>query len=99
MNKARYFMFWFYNIDLHNLDVEGLDSPVPDPSWDIQRMQFKVAKVDYKYLPENQTHLSKNVAYQSKEDITQLSEKLSNLNMKQLALATFVKQVIKLKVT
>ena len=38
MNEARYFMFWFYNIDLHNLKVEGLDSSVPDPQGEFRRI-------------------------------------------------------------
>ena len=71
MNKARYFMFWFYNIDLHNLDVEGLDSSVPDPWGEFRRTQFKVIPVDFMNLPNKQT-----------EQVHELSKLLSSLKVK-----------------
>jgi hypothetical protein len=73
MNEARYFMFWFYNIDLHNLKVEGLDSSVPDPQGEFRRIQFKVIPVDIMNLPDKQT-----------EQLHELSEQLSSLKEKSL---------------
>ena len=71
MNEARYFMFWFYYIDLHNLEVEGLDSSVPDPRGEFRRTQFKVIPVDFMNLPHKQT-----------EQVHELSEQLSSLKVK-----------------
>ena len=31
MNGSRFFLFWIYLFELHNLDIEGLDSTIPDP--------------------------------------------------------------------
>ena len=64
MNEARY---WFFNIDLHNLEVERLDSSVPDPRGEFRRTQFKVIPVDFMNLPDKQT-----------EQLHQLSEQLQS---------------------
>ena len=54
MNEARYFMFWMYNLDMHNLDIEGLDSCLPDPRSDYRWSQIKISKVDFKDIPQKQ---------------------------------------------
>ena len=50
MNEPRYFMFWIYNLDLHNLDVEGLDSYIPDPQSEYRWSQIKIIKIDFENL-------------------------------------------------
>ena len=40
MNESRYFIFWLYNLDLHNLDIEGLASYMPDP-----RSEYRWSKI------------------------------------------------------
>ena len=54
MNEPRYFMFWMYNLDLHNLDVEGLDSCIPDPRSEYRWSQIKIIKIDSENLPQKQ---------------------------------------------
>ena len=54
MNEARYFLFWMYNLDMHNLDIEGLDSCMPDPRSEFRWTQIKIMKVDFKSLPQKQ---------------------------------------------
>ena len=71
MNESRYFMFWFYQIALHNLDVEGLDSMVPDPCGDFWKTKVKIIKVDLNNLPQ-----------QKKENDEDMPEKIFNYIVK-----------------
>ena len=66
-------MFWFYNSDLHNLDVEGVDSLVPEPRGEFRKTQFKVIPVDFMNLPDKQV-----------EQMHGLSEQLITLKVKPL---------------
>ena len=68
MNEARYFLFWMYNLDMHNLDIDGLDSCLPDPRSDFRWYQFKVLKVDFFNLPQ-------------KQEMDQLADQLSNVTL------------------
>ena len=54
MNESRYFMFWMYNLDMHNLDIEGLDSCLPDPRSEFRWTQIKILEVEFKNLPQKQ---------------------------------------------
>ena len=45
MNEARYFLFWLYNLDLHNLDKEDMVS-ASDPRTHFRWMNIKVKEVD-----------------------------------------------------
>ena len=54
MNEPRYFMFWMYNLDMHNLDIEGLDSCLPDPRSDYRWSQIQILKIDFVNLPHKQ---------------------------------------------
>ena len=36
MNEARFFMFWTYQMHLHNLQIEGLDAVMPNPHVDFR---------------------------------------------------------------
>ena len=54
MNEPRYFLFWMYNLDLHNLDIEGLAGCVPDPRCDFRWKQFEIHQIDMKNLPSKQ---------------------------------------------
>ena len=49
MNESRY-----YQIDLHNLDVEVFDSMVPDPHGEFRKTKDKIIKVDLNSLPQKQ---------------------------------------------
>jgi hypothetical protein len=46
MNESKYFLFWLYNLDLHNLDVEGFAGCAPDPRSDYRWDNFKIKEVD-----------------------------------------------------
>ena len=54
MNEPRYFMFWMYNLDIHNLDVDGLDSCLPDPRSEFRWSQINILKVNFENLPQKQ---------------------------------------------
>ena len=45
MNESRYFLFWLYNLDLHNLDREGLASAA-DPRLDYRWSKVVVKDAD-----------------------------------------------------
>ena len=42
MNESKYFLFWLYNLDLHNLDIEDLTC-ASDP-----RTEYRWQKIDIK---------------------------------------------------
>jgi hypothetical protein len=56
MNELRWFLFWFYQLDLHNLDMEGLASVAPNPHCDFRWSQLNITEVDFKKLPQIQTN-------------------------------------------
>ena len=45
MNESRYFLFWLYNLDLHNLDREDLVA-ASDPRTDYRWQKTTVVEVD-----------------------------------------------------
>ena len=45
MNESRYFLFWLYNLDLHNLDIEDLVS-VSDPRTEYRWMKVNIQEVE-----------------------------------------------------
>ena len=45
MNESRYFLFWLYNLDLHNLDKEGLASAA-DPRVEYRWEKVSITEVD-----------------------------------------------------
>ena len=45
MNEARYFLFWLYQLDLHNLDIENLVS-ASDPRTDYRWLVTTIIKAD-----------------------------------------------------
>jgi hypothetical protein len=45
MNESRYFLFWLYNLDLHNLDIEDLVS-VSDPRTEYRWMKINIHEVE-----------------------------------------------------
>ena len=54
MNEPRYFMFWMYNLNIHNLDVDGLDSCLPDPRSEFRWSKINILKVNFENLPQKQ---------------------------------------------
>ena len=46
MNEARYFLFWLYNLDMHNLDRENLVSCTPDPRTEYRWENIEIKQVD-----------------------------------------------------
>ena len=62
-------MFWMYNLDIHNLDVEGLADCMSDPRSEHRWSQVKISPVDFKNLP-------------NKQDVDSLSEELAVMNVK-----------------
>jgi hypothetical protein len=75
MNEARYFMFWMFNIDMHNLDIEGLDNTIPDPRSEHRWNNLKIRPVDYKHLPQKQEVDSIS------EEVDELTDKIDNLHV------------------
>jgi hypothetical protein len=57
MNEAHYFMFWLYNIDMHNLDVEGMASSEPDPRSEYRWEKLKIIEADLTQLETIDTEL------------------------------------------
>ena len=46
MNESNYFLFWLYNFDLHNLNIEQLASCAPDPRSSYRWDNIDVTDVD-----------------------------------------------------
>ena len=49
MNESKYFLFWLYNLDLHNLDIEDLAS-ASDPRVDYRWMKLDIKMVDLAHI-------------------------------------------------
>ena len=70
MNESRYFLFWVYNLDLHNLDIEGKASSIPDPRCEDR---WKLIEI----VPANLQDLNK----MNLEEVDAVSEKFENINL------------------
>jgi hypothetical protein len=44
--KVNTFLFWLYNLDLHNLDIEDLASCAPDPRTDYRWSKINIKEMD-----------------------------------------------------
>ena len=52
MNEARFFLFWFYQMELHNMDIQGLASVLPNLHCDFWWREIKITEVELKNLPD-----------------------------------------------
>ena len=68
MNESRYFLFWLYNLDLHNLDKEGLASAA-DP-----RLEYRWTK-----LTINELDLTEISKMSLEDDIQEVTTKIKNV--------------------
>ena len=55
MNEPRFFMFWLYNLELHNLDMSGMASTEPNPLSEFRTNNLKNSTFDYQKLAEKPT--------------------------------------------
>ena len=76
INEARYFLFWFYQMDLHNLDLEGMAGVLPNPHCDFRWTQFEIEKIDYGNL-------------HPKTQIDNITEGLTNMQMEEKTIIKF----------
>ena len=51
MNEPHFFLFWLYNLDMHNLEMSRMDRTEPNPLSEFRWSQIKVLPVDYENLP------------------------------------------------
>ena len=51
MNEAHFFLFWLYNLEMHNLEMAGLDRTEPNPLCEFRWENLKVTPVDLESLP------------------------------------------------
>ena len=75
MNEARYFLFWLYNLDLHNLDIEELVSS-SDPRTEYRWMKINIKKVDIK-------EVQKTKVDEEKDTLTDLEKQLRSVTLKE----------------
>ena len=77
MNEAKYFLFWLYNLDLHNLDIEDLVS-ASDP-----RSEYRWQKISIQRA--NISNLQKMKIQETLADdvLENLGEKLGRISLKE----------------
>ena len=73
MNESRYFLFWLYNLDLHNLEQEDLVS-ASDPRTDYRWIKINIRKVDLDNVVK--MDFSRVDSHKEEEDIAILNERL-----------------------
>ena len=74
MNESRYFLFWLYNLDLHNLDIEDLTA-ASDPRTEYRWLKVRIKEVDL-------TEISKmKVEDRETNDLENLTEKIKSLEI------------------
>ena len=52
MNEAHFFLFWLYNLEMHNLEMAGMDRTEPNPLCVFRWENLEVNPVDFDSLPE-----------------------------------------------
>ena len=62
MNESRFFLFWLYQMHLHNLDIEGLASVMSNPQVEFRWDQIKIIPVNYENLSLKLTALDASEA-------------------------------------
>ena len=72
MNESKYFLFWLYNLDLHNLDIEDLTC-ASDPRSEYRWQKIKISEVDL----TNWKKMNVNEDKTDEEDLTALMENVN----------------------
>ena len=70
MNKSRYFLFWLYNLDLHNLDREDLTS-ASDPRTEYRWSKVVIEEID----------LGDVAKMKGKPEVEDLAEKIEKMKL------------------
>ena len=52
MNEAHFFLFWLYNLEMHNLEMAGMDRTEPNPLSVFRWDNLEIMPVDFDSLPE-----------------------------------------------
>lgn len=73
MNESKYFLFWLYNLDLHNLNVEDLVC-ASDPRTEYRWLKINIKEVDL-------TDLKKMTCSEEKTELEDLTEKLDSVKI------------------
>ena len=81
MNEAKYFLFWLYNLDLHNLDIEDLVS-ASDPRTEYRWLKINIKKVDITQLQKIKVDECMNG---EKNTIKDLEQKLGSITLDETA--------------
>ena len=73
MNEARFFIFWLYQMHLHNLDIEGLAGVMSNPHVSFRWEQIKISPVDLDKLRKPKGSLA--------PEVTEVMNKLDQLRL------------------
>jgi hypothetical protein len=52
MNEPHFALFWLYNLELHNLEMSGMDRTEPNPLSEYRWSNLKIVPVDFEKLPQ-----------------------------------------------
>ena len=52
MNEPHFFLFWLINLEMHNLEMMGMDRTEPNPLCDFRWNSLHIQQVDYDNLPQ-----------------------------------------------
>ena len=77
MNESRYFLFWLYNLDLHNLDIEGMAGCTPDPRSDYRWKNIQIIQV-------NLDDIEKMDIPETDEEFEKVIKGIKNINVEEL---------------
>ena len=70
MNEPHFFIFWLYNLEMHNLEMTKMDRTEPNPLCEYRWSNIQMTVVDYDKLTNTLSH-----------DIENLSEVLSTVSI------------------
>ena len=73
MNESKYFLFWLYNLDLHNLNIEDLVC-ASDPRTQYRWLKLNIREVDIK-------DVEKMTLNEENAEIVEITEKLENVQI------------------
>ena len=73
MNEPHFFIYWLYNLKMHNLEMTKMDRTEPNPLCEYRWSNIQITVVDYDKLTN---HIS--------NDIENLTEVLSTVTITQL---------------
>ena len=71
LNEPHFFLFWLYNLEMHNLEMCGMDRTEPNPSSEYRWSIINISPVDFGKLlaKTDDEELSETLAVMSIEDI------------------------------